>query len=316
MSKIHKEAETVLKIENREESRLDKYLADLYPTYSRTYFKRLIKYRSIQVDKHPVTAHHHLKRGQVVTISWPRANPLKAMRSAEDLPFPIIYEDDSFMVINKPPHLLCHPTGWRRDGTTLVELLSPQVSGSEWPDEMRPGLVPRLDKDTSGVLIFAKTPEAHAKISKQFLNRQVKKTYWALVKGVLKDKKGTLECFLLRDSQKRQRFVVATVGRLAVTEFEVREQWEKRAAFLELRPLTGRTHQLRVQLSSYGHPILGDALYGETDSSFSFIKRHMLHAAKIQFTHPKTLKKVEFEAPRPADFEEAMKILRTSIHES
>lgn len=282
--------------------RLDKYLVDLYPSFSRTFFKRLINSRAIRVDEHPASPHHQLKSGQVVSIQWPRKEPVGNKSKAVELPFSILHEEESFLVLDKPPHLLCHPTGWKREGNTLSEMLAPKVEPGQWPDDVRPGLIHRLDRDTSGVLVFAKTPETHAKISKQFSSRQVQKTYLALVKGAVSPLSGRFECYLDRDRFQRKKFAVSSTGRLATTEYRVLETFGDKASYLELHPLTGRTHQLRVQLSSFQHPIIGDALYGGQNKEIPFVKRQLLHAFRLEFFHPETGKKVEFVAPLPDDF--------------
>jgi 23S rRNA pseudouridine1911/1915/1917 synthase len=296
-----------------DEIRLDRFLALEFPERSRTYFQRLIDGRKILVDDHPVSPHHKLKNGQVIHINWPVMPVESEPIHPSELPFPILHEDSALLVINKPARLLCHPTGTRKDGTTLVELLRAKIKRGDWPDEIRPGLVHRLDRDTTGVLLFAKTPEAHAHLTRQFSKRQIKKTYVALVKGHMADKEGTLECHLARDPFRRKQFRVAPVGRLAITKFKVLEHLGDVATYVELYPLTGRTHQLRVQLSGYHYPILGDELYSAKEAEFSFARRHMLHASKIQFTHPDSKKVMEFAAPLPDDFQEAIKLIRLKL---
>jgi len=301
----------MITIKPEEAGRLDKYLVARFPDLSRTYLQRLINNRNILVDEHPASPHHKLQSGQTIQIDWPKKRESLGIEIPASLPFPILFEEDQFLIINKPPQLLSHPAGSKAQEKTIVDWLAHKLIAEEWPEGVRPGLVHRLDRDTSGILIFAKTPQAHAKISKQFANRQIKKTYFALVKKVLKAGQGTLECRMGRDPGKRQRFAVSSDGRLAVTKFKVIEKFGGRASLVELNPLTGRTHQLRVQLSTYGHPIIGDHVYGGLDKEFSFVRRQMLHAAKIKFTHPRTGVAVEFEAPLPEDFLEALKILRS-----
>jgi len=295
-----------IKITINDVGRLDIFLASRFPSYSRTTFKRLINSKHIKVDSRPVSPHYQLRTGQILTIDWPDQKKKSSKTKDVKLPFPVLFEDSSIVVVNKPPNLICHPPGWRSDGTSLVELLSLKLKQENWPDEIRPGLVHRLDRDTSGVLVFARTLEAHANISKQFALRQVKKTYQALVMGKMQAKEGTFECRIGRHPQKRQIFAVMDTGRLAITKFKVLKQFGAMATYLELYPLTGRTHQLRVQLSSYKHPILGDAAYGGKSKDFDFIKRQMLHASTLEITHPKSGKKMKFEAPLPDDFQDAL----------
>lgn len=300
-----------IKITPKESGRLDKFLAGRFDEYSRSFFQQLIKERGVLVDDHPVGPDHKLKVGQTVRIEWPKENKEEAPVKAGPLPFPILFEDDDIIVINKPPNLLVHPAGSERKGETLVELLRPKLRSRKWPDAVRPGLIHRLDRDTSGVLVFAKTPGSHNRISKQFANRQVKKTYVGLVKGIPPDKEGTIDGRIARHLQKRQRFAVTGDGRQAITRFRVAEELGGRASYLELKPLTGRTHQIRVHLAHYGFPILGDEVYGGNQKGFEFVPRQMLHARHLQFAHPKTGKTVQFEAAPPKDFNQVLKILRS-----
>ncbi len=319
------EVEVLMKIAPGEEDRIDRFLAARYPDTSRTLFQRLINDRRVTVDGHPVSPKHRLQAGQTVSVSWPTEVPVRGFgdlwavkspnpltgTSAGAFPFPIIFEDDSLLVIDKPPGVAVHPSAGHFHGRTVVELAAPRLGDGPWPDESRPGLVHRLDKDTSGLLVLAKTPEAHARLAKQFERRQVKKIYTALVKGRMEASEGILECRLARDPGHRQRFAVSTLGRWARTEFSVKERLGRVATRVELRPLTGRTHQLRVQLAGFHHPVLGDRLYGAADKDFSFIARQMLHAAALRFQHPETQKEVHFEAPLPNDFQQALKVIRS-----
>lgn len=292
--------------------RLDIFLAEKFSDFSRTYFKRLINKRQVLVDGHAVSPDHELKRSQTIQIVWPPKKKKIIGDINVPLPFPVLYEDQDLLVIDKPPRLLCHPTGGASTAVTLVDLLLPHVSREEWPEEVRPGLVHRLDRDTSGVMVYAKTPEAQAKLSKQFALRRVQKTYVALVIGAFEPKEGRLECYLARDPQHRLRFIVTAEGRQAITDFKVLETWGSKASLIELYPKTGRTHQLRVQLSWYKYPIVGDALYGGRKKGFEYVDRHMLHAKALEFFHPTTQEKMRFEAPLPLDFQEVIKIIRSS----
>ena len=300
-----------IKISPGHESRLDRFLVAKYPAHSRMFLQRMIKGGLIQVDQRTVTPHYKLRVGQTISVVWPREETKRPKTKKQKLPFPVLYEDETFLVINKPPYLIVHPPGRERKGDTLVDFLWPYIQNEDWPDDVRPGLVHRLDKDTSGLLVFAKTPAAHNQISKQFASRRVKKTYFAVVRGILKIKKGTLECKMSRDPHKRQRFGVTGHGRPAVTDFHVVEEYGSHASLVELHPKTGRTHQLRVQLAHFGYPILGDIVYGAALPEFSFVPRQLLHAAKIEFTHPKIGKIVKFESSLPKDVLDAIKIIRS-----
>lgn len=299
-----------INVECSNEERIDRFLAHLYPQFSRTYFKKMVSARTILVDGHPVTPHHLLKRGQLITIDWPSHRPRLSAKQFGPLPFPVIFEDEELLVIDKPAGLLCHPAGARGRGESIVDLLAHKLSQQGWPDDLRPGLVHRLDKDTSGLLIFTKNPDSHARIAKQFQSRQVKKTYLALAGGIIEANSGSLEGKLARNPLRRNQFSVSSEGRYSLTHFNVIERLHKGATLVELNPVTGRTHQLRVQLSAYGHPIVGDALYGGRTLCGGAIKRQMLHAHKIGFFHPESNEKLFFESPLPPDFQAALKLLR------
>lgn len=291
--------------------RLDQFLAGQFPDVSRMFFKRLIKSHSVLVDKNPVSPHHKLKIGQKVTVQWPRKKKSGIFEASAPIPYPILIEDDILLVINKPAGAMVHPTSSHFKGKTMIDWIRPHLNSENWPDEVRPGLVHRLDRDTSGVIIFAKTPQAHAALSKQFAQREVSKTYFALVKGVMPAKKGTLEGKLGRDPFHRKRFTVSSEGRDAITHFKVMKEFGKEASHLEIKPVTGRTHQIRVQLAWIHHPILGDKVYGGAQPDFDFVPRHMLHAGKLKFRHPETGKIMEIEAPVPEDFKKVLKIIRS-----
>jgi 23S rRNA pseudouridine1911/1915/1917 synthase len=312
MKKNKKTAEEVIKIGLDDEGRLDRFLASHFPKWSRTSLQRLINKRHIMVDDHAVSPHHQLKRGQTIHVRWPEIDRRPAPINTAPIPFPILFEDEWILAIDKPAGLVVHPAAGHLDGNTLVEILKPKFAEGLWPDEMRPGLVHRLDRDTSGVMVLAKTPEAHGKLSKQFSNRQAKKTYLALVKGKMPVKEGVIESHLARHPGMRQRFAVSSQrGRWASTKFFVKEHFGDKATLVELHPLTGRTHQIRVHLASYGHPILGDHVYGVNEEEFESIKRQMLHAAQLQVTHPETNKPLTFDAPLPNDFQTAIKFVRS-----
>lgn len=291
-----------------EQGRLDRFLSSRFSDWSRTGLQKLINDRRITVDGHPVSPNHKLQVGQRVDIQWPVAAERKPPRLGE-LPFPILYEDDHMFALNKPAGLVVHPSAGHNDGLTLVELVEAKLASGPWPDATRPGLVHRLDRDTSGVIIMAKTPEAHRKLSLQFARRQTKKTYVALAKGLIKMDEGVLESHLARHPGKRQRFAVSGVkGRWSSTKFRVLARAGD-ATYVELTPLTGRTHQIRVHLASYGHPILGDHVYGLVEKEYDFVTRHLLHARALQIKHPETGEEMRFEAPVPADFQHALKVI-------
>ncbi|MCB4756080.1 MAG: RluA family pseudouridine synthase [Elusimicrobia bacterium] len=345
--------------------RLDRFLAVKFPAWSRTRLQGLIKKGHVLVDGVSLKSNARLRKGQVVTVKWEirRRGPVSGERgqglSRQDLtpfsdifkkcrmsspdPVPIVYEDGALLVVDKPAGLVVHPSAGHFDGDTLVELLRFKLEEGFWPDDLRPGLVHRLDRDTSGVIVLAKTPQAQTQLSRQFAHREVKKVYLALVQGAVQPSTGTLESYLSRDPRLRQRFAVSGSGRFASTKFKVVERFGDVATLLDVYPLTGRTHQIRIQLAAYGHPILGDRIYhgrGPVSPSpvvfrplkakpdhghsspvvigkgvhewtpFPYIARQMLHAAAIELTHPLTGRRVKFSAPPPDDFQAAIKLIR------
>lgn len=305
-----KEPETIPVDAGTSGSRLDRFLAERYPDVSRSRLQKLIDLRFVRVDDHPVSASHRLKPGQTIQLTWPEKKETPLKNRADAPAVPVLFEDEDILVVNKPAGLVVHPSAGHFDGHTLVEILLPKLAEGAWFDDVRPGLVHRLDRDTSGVLVVAKTPAAQARISNQFARRQVKKTYRALVHGRVPAAEGSLESRLGRHPGKRQRYAVTGGGRWALTKFKTIELFEERATYLELKPLTGRTHQLRVQLAEYGHPIVGDHVYGPPDKKWDFVKRHLLHAFQLEFRHPETGQPLSFSAPLPPDFQEALKLIR------
>ncbi len=312
MQKKKTKPNQTIKIGLDDEGRIDRFLVNKYPDWSRTALQKLINKRFVLVDGHPVSPHHQLRAGQTLDVSWPKVEVKAAPAALIEIPFPVLFEDDVMMAINKPAGLVVHPSLGHTDGNTLVEILRPKFQQGPWPEESRAGLVHRLDRDTSGVIVLAKTPQAHAKLSKQFANRQTQKTYVALVRGSMPVDEGTIESHLARHPGKRQRFAVSSSrGRWASTKFLVKERFGDKATLVELHPLTGRTHQIRVHLASYGHAILGDHVYGVKEREFDSVTRHLLHAARLKILHPETNKQLDFQAPLPDDFQAALKFIRS-----
>jgi 23S rRNA pseudouridine1911/1915/1917 synthase len=310
MSEKKKPSNSSLTVSAEEAKRIDLYLVGKFPDWSRTRLQKLIDDGHVQVDGTKTNSHLKLRAGQEITIEWPQPKPVTAPPRS-NTKVPVLFEDKDVIVLNKPAGLVVHPAVGHNDGNTLMDILQPKLAdGVVWPDPDRPGLVHRLDRDTSGVIVMAKNPAAQADISKQFSQRQVKKMYLGLVRGQVPAAEGSLESNLSRHPSLRQRYAVTARGRWALTKFKVREHYGEEATLLEFYPLTGRTHQIRVQISSYGHPILGDHVYGRLEKEFAFIKRHLLHAAQLSFTHPRTKKMETFSAPLPDDFQEAIKVIR------
>ena len=310
-------AETIEVNEESRQDRLDLYLRQRFPEVSRGTFQRLIEEGRIQVNQGPCKPTYRPRPGDRISIQWPDARPSEDQ--AEDIPLNILYEDGDLLVLNKPPGMVVHPAAGHAGGTLVNGLLHHcrgRLSGIGGVS--RPGIVHRIDKDTSGCLVAAKNDETHLKLSSQFALRQVQKTYHALVYGVMAKAKGEIETAIARHTSHRKRMAVTTgKGRASHTSYRVLEKW-KLASLVEATLHTGRTHQIRVHFQHLGHPLLGDLLYGARQNqklaSVGEIEapRQMLHASSLGFTHPATGKRVNFEAPWPEDFRKMIEQLRSA----
>jgi 23S rRNA pseudouridine1911/1915/1917 synthase len=298
--------------------RVDIYLCSRLSNLSRNYIQKLIKTGNVLINNCKVSKNTILAQNDSITIKdlntlsdAYKINPLK-------MDLDICYEDKYFLVISKPPNVTVHPAPGNYNNT-LVNAVMYYLKNSIdiFPDPMRPGIVHRLDKDTSGLIIIAKTRQSHVKMSDLFKTRSVKKTYIALVYGAFKENKGKISLPLGRSRTDRQKISVsADSGRHAETSFEVSEEFGK-CTLLNVFPLTGRTHQIRVHFSFIGHPVLGDAKYGNVSSdaiSQSIgLKRHFLHAARLEFIHPCTGKKIDIADKLPPDLAASLKNIKTSL---
>ena len=274
-------------------SRLDVFLNQEYSDYSRSYFQRLIKSGMVKVNNCKANAHYIVKKCDIIDIIFEEKI---SVIKREDIPLSILYEDEVLLVLNKAPGIVVHPACGHPSGT-LVNAVMGYSRGAYVPM-----LVHRLDKDTSGVIIVAKTEKAKNSLVKQFQKRAIKKKYLAAVKGRIVEKKGRIDAPLGRDPNDRKKIVVGPNStKSAVTEFVVRESNDE-FSLIEVYPLTGRTHQIRSHFAYIGHPVLGDVTYGGAQKigKMSFY-RQMLHASWISLTHPTTRKKIEFSAPIPTD---------------
>jgi 23S rRNA pseudouridine1911/1915/1917 synthase len=289
--------------------RLDRWLAAALPDYSRTEIQRWIKEGHVIVDGALPKVSYRVRPGDEITIQIPP--PLPAVAQPESIPLDILYEDDHLLVINKPAGMVVHPAPGRVHRTgTLVNAVLAHVPNLAVGGEQRPGIVHRLDKDTSGVILVAKNDAALRDLQAQFKARTVEKVYLALVEGELPTAHGRIEAPIGRDPRHRQRMAVVTEqkGRPAVTDFRVRERFSD-YTLIEAHPRTGRTHQIRIHLASIGHPVVGDPLYGRKHSRLH-CPRQFLHALKIGVRLPGSGMWAEFTAPLPADLEEVLERLR------
>jgi len=281
--------------------RLDKFVGERCPELSRTYAQKLITDGLITVNGRVVKASLKLDTGDKVAVSIPPETPLPL--EPEPIPLNILYEDADLMVLDKPAGLTVHPAPGHPGHTLVNAVLNylPELANDE--DSLRPGIVHRLDKDTSGLILVAKNRIAQAGLSEQFSSRSVAKSYLALVKGRLTPEIGSIEAAVGRDPHHRQRMAVVTRGREARTGYRV-IRYLGNYSLLEITPETGRTHQIRVHLAAIGYPVVGDATYGVKSPHLS---RQFLHASRLGFRLPSTGKYVEFESSLPPDLEQALR---------
>ena len=282
--------------------RLDIFLASQIAE-SRSTIQKLIKLGLVRINGIPAKASMGLKAGDKIIIELPIPERVEAV--AEDIPLEILFEDSEIAVINKRAGMVVHPAQGNYTGTIVNALLykkQPEDSG----DPLRPGIIHRLDKDTSGAMVIAWTKKSLTNIADQFKARTVKKKYFALAAGVFKNKSGKIDLPIGRSKFDRKKMSISTDGRSAVTIYKVAEDFEH-GALVELDLLTGRTHQIRVHLAHIKHPVVGDAKYG---NSSKLIKRQALHCGSLGFAHPVTGKFMVFEAPFPEDFKAALEAMR------
>jgi 23S rRNA pseudouridine1911/1915/1917 synthase len=293
--------------------RLDLFLREQFPEVSRGTIQRLIEEGQILVDGKPTKPTHSPRAGEVVTLNWPDAKPSE-MR-AEEIPLDVLYEDECLLVLNKAPGMVVHPAAGH-DEHTLVNALLHHCAGqlSGIGGVARPGIVHRLDKETSGCLVVAKTDESHLALGMQFASRKVQKVYHAIVCGDLQRETGDIRAAIARHPSHRKRMATDEAGRAAHTSYRVLERL-KGATLVEALLHTGRTHQIRVHFQFLRHPLAGDMTYGNRqnqrleDLTGFRPPRVMLHAFRLSFTHPRTARQMAFEAPRPADFADALSAL-------
>src|SRR5262245_16254424 len=292
--------------------RLDRFLATLPALGTRSRGKTLIAEGLVSVDGQPRKAAHELRAGERVAVTLPPPEPLAV--EAEARPVVVLYEDAHLVAIDRPPGMVVHPAPGARHGTVVNAMLHHLGALAGVGDPDRPGIVHRLDRDTSGVLLVARTATALEGLAKQFRERTLAKRYLAVVHGVVRAASGVIDEPIGRHPRERKRMSVRTRrGRAAVTRFEVVERF-RGATLLRLAPETGRTHQLRVHLAALGHPIVGDRVYGRRHGrpagpAFDW-SRQALHAEEIRFVHPATGVCLVMRAPLPADSEQLVAALR------
>jgi len=299
------------KIAEKSGDRLDMWLAETVPEHSRSRWQTLIKEGRVTVNGAPCKANLKIHAGD--RVKWSVPDPAPAVPQAEAISLNVLYEDKHMIVINKPAGLVVHPAVGNETGTLVNALLHHCTDLTGIGGEIRPGIVHRLDKDTSGVMVVAKNEAAMMDLSRQFKERDTEKEYLTIVWGVPYGKRGTVETTIGRHPIHRKK-MAANVrnGREAVSHFEVQEALGE-AALVRVKIETGRTHQIRVHMTHIKHPVIGDSVYGRGRASTIKAVRQMLHAAKLSLNHPKTGKRMTFEAPLPEDMEELLKQLRSGM---
>lgn len=279
--------------------RLDKVVSNLEQNMSRETIQRMIKTGKVLVNNKQEKASFKTTVGDLITLE--EEIPEEIELKPQEMPLDIIYEDDDMLVINKEKGIVVHPGNGNPDGT-LANAVMAKCKGSlsGIGGKIRPGIVHRIDKDTSGLIIVAKNDTAHINLSKQIQDRKVKKTYIALVRGVIKENEATINMPIGRSSKDRKKMAVTKDGKEAITHFKVLKRYNG-FTLLEVKIETGRTHQIRVHLSEIGYPIVGDEVYSNGKNPFG-VKGQMLHAEKLELKHPRTGKDLTFEAPVPKYF--------------
>ncbi|KID41777.1 RluA family pseudouridine synthase [Fructilactobacillus fructivorans] len=289
----------------RKNERLDKLVADHYEDLSRSRANELIKEHLILVNEKKEKPKYKSKIGDLIQIAIPEPKPLDL--TPQDIPLDIVYEDDQVIVVNKPQGMVVHPAPGHPDHT-LVNALLYHTKLSSINGTVRPGIVHRIDKDTSGLLMVAKTDVAHKSLSKQLKEKTNRRKYLALVHGNIKESRGTIDAPIGRSTKDRKKQAVIAGGRPAITHFHVLERFGGKYTLVECQLETGRTHQIRVHMKYIGHPLVGDPLYGPKKT----IKGNgqFLHAAELGFKHPTTGEELDFKVPAPSIFLKTIEQLR------
>lgn len=288
--------------------RIDTYIPKIDENYSRTKVQRLIEESKITVNEKKVKSSYKLIENDKIEIIEEEAKEINL--KAQDIPLDIIYEDKDIIVINKPKGMVVHPANGNPDGTlvnAVMAICKDSLSGIG--GKVRPGIVHRLDKDTSGAIIVAKNDKAHINLSEQIKKHEVTKTYIALVRGIIKESEATINIPIARSKQDRKKMAVDPKGKEAITHFQVLGRFKNKYTLLKINIETGRTHQIRVHMSHIGFPIIGDEVYSNGKNKFG-IKGQCLHAWKLDFKHPITGKQMHLEAELPKYFKDLIENLK------
>ena len=303
MPGLHQPTRTELTADRAGE-RLDVFVARRLPELTRSRVQRLIGDGHVAVAGQRAKASLRLEAGQRVSVEVPP--PVEMRAAPEAIALDVIYEDADLLAVNKPAGMTVHPAPGHPSSTLVNAILAHCGDLSGVGGVLRPGIVHRLDRDTSGVILVAKNDAAHQALARQLKERAVDKTYLALVEGTPKPAEGVIDAPIARDPRRRQRMAVVAGGRASVTAYRVIERFTG-ASLVEARPKTGRTHQIRVHLAAIGHPIVGDRVYGKASP---LVGRQFLHAWRIAFTHPRTGQRMELEAPLAPELAAVLRRLR------
>lgn len=291
-----------------EGTRIDKFLAQELENYSRTFIQQLFSEENILVNQKPSKANYKIKTRDLINITIPENKEIEII--PQDIPLNILYEDKDVLIVNKPKGMVVHPSAGHADGTLVNAIMfhcHNELSGIN--GEIRPGIVHRIDMDTTGSLIVCKNDIAHQKIADQIAIHSVNRIYEGIVKGIVKEDEGTIHSLIGRSPKDRKKMaVVKNNGKDAITHYKVLERF-KDYTYMQFKLETGRTHQIRVHMASINHPLLGDCVYGPAKQPFS-LQGQTLHAKTIGFIHPSKNEYVEYEAPLPAYFSQLLDKLR------
>lgn len=295
----------------QEGERLDKFLSIIYPEFSRAFFQKLIKSKQVSVNETPQKASYCVKIDDIVTVAIPDA--VETTIEPENIPLDILYEDDDVLIVNKPKGMVVHPSAGHYSGTLVNAIMyhcKDTLSGIN--GEIRPGIVHRIDMDTTGSLIVCKNDEAHVNIAQQIKEHSVNRIYVGIVCGNVKEDSGTVEGAIGRHPIERKKMAINEKnGKPAITHYKVLERF-KNYTYMQFKLETGRTHQIRVHMASIGHPLLGDTLYSSGRLPFKHLQGQCLHAKTIGFIHPKTGEYMEYSAPLPEYFEKLLCLLKSN----